>query len=187
MTTFKFQQRNDTAANWTSANPTLLAGEMGYETDSGKFKFGDGTTAWTSLTYYTAVSTFKYGFYSLSVNQTAGLAGGNPVRFDTKQSGSLPAFSSYQITLTSGKNYRFSLNLDCSLSAYFLLRNVTDNTVTNSIYARSSTASSDFPGQWITGILGANKVFQIEIYAPSSLTYIANAETSLIIEEYAGV
>jgi hypothetical protein len=43
--------RRDTAANWTSNNPTLAAGEIGVETDTGKFKIGDGSTAWTSLAY----------------------------------------------------------------------------------------------------------------------------------------
>ena len=28
--------RRDTAANWTSANPTLAAGELGFETDTGR-------------------------------------------------------------------------------------------------------------------------------------------------------
>lgn len=47
----KIQLRRDTAANWTSANPTLSAGELGYESDTDKVKVGDGITAWTSLTY----------------------------------------------------------------------------------------------------------------------------------------
>jgi hypothetical protein len=47
----KIQVRNDTAANWTSANPTLLVGEVGYETDTKKKKMGDGVTAWNSLEY----------------------------------------------------------------------------------------------------------------------------------------
>jgi len=47
----KIQIRRDTAANWTSANPTLSSGELGYETDTDKVKVGDGTTAWTSLAY----------------------------------------------------------------------------------------------------------------------------------------
>ncbi len=47
----KIQIRRDTAANWTSTNPTLSQGEQGYEIDTGKFKIGDGTTAWTSLSY----------------------------------------------------------------------------------------------------------------------------------------
>lgn len=45
------QLRRDTAANWTSANPTLASGEFGYETDTGNFKIGDGSNAWTSLSY----------------------------------------------------------------------------------------------------------------------------------------
>jgi hypothetical protein len=47
----KIQIRRDTAANWTSANPTLAQGELGYETDTDKLKVGDGSTAWTSLGY----------------------------------------------------------------------------------------------------------------------------------------
>lgn len=49
--TARMQQRRDTAANWTSTNPTLAAGEMGIETDTSKFKVGNGSTAWTSLAY----------------------------------------------------------------------------------------------------------------------------------------
>jgi hypothetical protein len=39
-----------TDAEWTSANPTLLEGEIGYSTDGNYFKVGDGTTTWSSLT-----------------------------------------------------------------------------------------------------------------------------------------
>jgi hypothetical protein len=45
------KQRRDTAANWTSANPTLLAGEIGIESDTGYWKVGDGSTVWNSLAY----------------------------------------------------------------------------------------------------------------------------------------
>ncbi len=47
----QFQFRRDVASAWTSANPILLAGEMGIETDTNKFKIGDGTTPWNSLPY----------------------------------------------------------------------------------------------------------------------------------------
>lgn len=43
--------RRDTAANWASTNPTLAAGEQGYESDTGLSKIGDGSTAWTALPY----------------------------------------------------------------------------------------------------------------------------------------
>ena len=45
------QIRRDTSANWISANSLLASGEMGLETDTGKFKFGDGVTLWNSLIY----------------------------------------------------------------------------------------------------------------------------------------
>jgi len=47
----QIQLRRDTAANWTSADPTLAAGEFAIETDTDKYKIGDGSTAWTSLSY----------------------------------------------------------------------------------------------------------------------------------------
>jgi hypothetical protein len=47
----QIQARRGTAAQWTSANPTLAAGEWGYETDTGKVKIGNGSTAWSSLSY----------------------------------------------------------------------------------------------------------------------------------------
>ncbi len=43
--------RNDTAANWSSKNPVLGKGEIGIESDTRKFKFGDGVTAWNTLIY----------------------------------------------------------------------------------------------------------------------------------------
>jgi hypothetical protein len=49
--TSRLQNRRDTAANWTTNNPTLAAGEIGYETDTGKFKIGTGSANWTSLGY----------------------------------------------------------------------------------------------------------------------------------------
>ena len=49
----QIQLRNDTAANWTTENPTLAAGELGIEIDTSLMKIGDGTTAWASLAYFT--------------------------------------------------------------------------------------------------------------------------------------
>lgn len=48
------QQRRGTAAQWTSANPILSAGEIGFEVDTNKFKIGDGINRWDTLTYFTA-------------------------------------------------------------------------------------------------------------------------------------
>ena len=48
----RMQQRRGTAAQWTSANPVLNAGEMGWESDTNKFKMGDGTNHWADLDYF---------------------------------------------------------------------------------------------------------------------------------------
>jgi len=47
----QIQFRRDTAANWTSANPVLADGELGLETNTAKYKIGNGSTAWNSLSY----------------------------------------------------------------------------------------------------------------------------------------
>lgn len=62
--------RRDTAANWTSTNPTLDEGEPGFETDTGKLKFGDGTTAWNSLPYFAGTLDVTDGSTTVSPTTT---------------------------------------------------------------------------------------------------------------------
>jgi len=52
----RIQLRRDTAANWTSTNPVLRAGEFGIETDTLKFKIGNGSSTWTQITNYANVT-----------------------------------------------------------------------------------------------------------------------------------
>ena len=52
----RIQQKADTSSNWTSSNPVLLRGELGFETDTLKFKIGNGTSNYNSLEYFPAVS-----------------------------------------------------------------------------------------------------------------------------------
>ena len=47
----QIQVRRSTAATWTSTNPTLASGEIGFETDANKFKIGNGSDTWNSLAY----------------------------------------------------------------------------------------------------------------------------------------
>lgn len=47
----RIQLRRGTSAQWTDVNPTLYPGELGFETDTGQIKIGDGVTDWTSLAY----------------------------------------------------------------------------------------------------------------------------------------
>ena len=45
------QNKRGTAAALTATNPVLAFGELAFESDTGKSKIGDGTTAWVSLPY----------------------------------------------------------------------------------------------------------------------------------------
>ena len=53
---YRIKLRRSTAAQWTATNPILFAGEAGFETDTGKFKIGDGTSVWSALYYFTTAS-----------------------------------------------------------------------------------------------------------------------------------
>jgi hypothetical protein len=66
----QIQIRRGTASEWTSTNPTLASGEQGFETDTGKFKIGNGSTAWTSLAYAAGTGTVT------SITAGTGLSGG---------------------------------------------------------------------------------------------------------------
>ena len=68
----QIQIRRGTAAQWTSANPTLASGEWGFETDTNKAKIGNGSTAWNSLAYIITGATGTV----TSVTAGTGLSGG---------------------------------------------------------------------------------------------------------------
>jgi hypothetical protein len=51
----QIQMRRGTLSQWATANPTLADGEWGLETDTNKFKIGNGTDAWNSITTYSSL------------------------------------------------------------------------------------------------------------------------------------
>lgn len=65
----QIQVRRGTAASWTSTNPTLAAGEIGFESDTGKIKVGTGSATWNSLTYIGAANAIQY-VYTATAGQT---------------------------------------------------------------------------------------------------------------------
>lgn len=70
------QQRRDTFANWTLINPVLMEGEAGHETNTGRWKLGDGITPYVDLPYKQAVDSVagKTGAVSLVVADVTGAA-----------------------------------------------------------------------------------------------------------------
>ncbi len=78
------QQRRGTASQWISSNdgdgPILNAGEIGWESDTNKFKIGDGSSYWADLTYFvdaTDVIASSLGAYlqDSDVGAISGVAG----------------------------------------------------------------------------------------------------------------
>ena len=74
MQTTRIRFREDTAQNWKIANPILASSEPGRETDTGKFKLGDGKTAWNDLPYATSEGNVTVDntevLNTLTINQT---------------------------------------------------------------------------------------------------------------------
>jgi hypothetical protein len=56
----RMQQRRGTASQWVSSNagagPILNAGEIGWESDTNKFKIGDGVNNWANLDYFADIN-----------------------------------------------------------------------------------------------------------------------------------
>lgn len=63
------KQKYDTSSNWTANNIVLLAGEIGIESDTNKFKIGNGTSTWNELDY---VGSGEVVLYSTTGQNTDG-------------------------------------------------------------------------------------------------------------------
>jgi hypothetical protein len=68
--TTRMLQRRGNASQWTSSNPVLGNGEIGFESDTNKFKIGNGVTAWTSLNYFSTLSSIFSTANTFSNTQT---------------------------------------------------------------------------------------------------------------------
>ena len=67
--TTTIQLKRGISTDWTTNNPVLAAGEVGIETDTNKIKIGNGSTAWTSLEYFSGNSGSGTSNYNELTNQ----------------------------------------------------------------------------------------------------------------------
>lgn len=138
-----FKLRRDTAANWTSTNPVLASGEPGLETDTRKIKYGDGTTAWTSLSYSASgaeVSGTLADGYVVRLDGTSGnLQSSGLVITDSNVFAKPAAETQYKkaVTGVNGSTYR-DYTFDLSLSNYFSAEITTGVGSTPTVVATSS-------------------------------------------------
>jgi hypothetical protein len=147
----KVQVRRDTAANWTTANATLASGEIGFETDTLKFKIGNGSTAWTSLKYSTDVSLLNGTITSATF---AGLisdeTGSGNVVFSTS-----PALTTPNIGAATGTSLNVSgqlISTQTTGTAPFTVSSTTQ-------VANLNVATSGSVNATVTGTNSANLVY----------------------------
>jgi predicted nucleic acid-binding Zn-ribbon protein len=74
--TTRMQQRRGTSTQWTNANPVLAAGEIGFETNTNRFKIGDGVKTWDLLEYFLNVDALDLDTEGFVRDDKVGAAGG---------------------------------------------------------------------------------------------------------------
>ena len=94
----RFQIRRGTAAEWVASNPTLAAGEWGFEKDTGRFKIGRGTIAWTALEYAGLTPNTNDTFTNKTINLSDNTLSGTVAQFNTALS------DDNFVTLTGSEN-----------------------------------------------------------------------------------
>lgn len=99
----RIQNRRGTASEWTAANPTLAAGEIGFETDTGKFKIGNGSTAWSDLGYSSTQSSFALG--DLTDVNAGDKTDGSVLYYDSSSSSFKADDVNTKLTLADGGNF----------------------------------------------------------------------------------
>jgi uncharacterized RmlC-like cupin family protein len=123
------QQRRGTASQWTSANPVLNAGEMGWESDTNKFKIGDGTNHWADLDYFA------------DINSTVNPAFGSSITFEGATADSYETV--LQVTDPSADRTITLPNVSGTVITTGNLSDITDIGVfTSTIVMEGSTADS---------------------------------------------
>lgn len=98
----RIQLRRDTAAAWAAANPVLLAGEAGFETDTRLLKIGNGTLAWNSLDYVVGGID---SLVELSDVNAANRVDGSVLVYDGQTAKFVADSINTRLTLTDGGNF----------------------------------------------------------------------------------
>jgi hypothetical protein len=143
----QIQVRRGTASQWTSTNPTLAAGEFGFETDTNKLKCGNGSTAWNSLTYINNDGDIT------GVTAGTGISGGGTsgtvtVSIDTSITADLT--TAQTLTNKTFTDAKINLGFDAETASYtaVLANNsqvVTMNNASANIFSIPTNASVAFP------------------------------------------
>ena len=143
--TVRMQLRRDTATNWSLNNPVLLSGEIGIETDTLKFKIGNGSR-WNNTTSY-----------ALKVGQPGGVATLGPTgKLVTEQ---LPDSFSVSDTVASTIASLTTTSIAEGTNKYFTNQRAVDavaSSITTAINAALVTAASQAQTKADGAVVSAN-------------------------------
>lgn len=143
----QIQTRRGTAASWTSTNPTLASGEFGFETDTGRFKIGNGSTAWNSLAYNAGAGTTTYIYVATNGQTTFSGADSNGLTL-AYTAGSEQVYLN-GVLLVRGTNYTASngtsvvLTSGATVNDILTVLSVTAYSVATAIPSTTFTAKGD--------------------------------------------
>jgi len=197
--------RRDTSSNWTSGNAVLAAGEVGYETNTGKFKIGNGSTAWTSLAYSVTTNLAASVLNDLGDVTITSAADGDFLRWNgtawindavnlsTDTIGSfvqsLVAGTGVTLSNNSGENATPTVAVDTSV-IQARVANITDteigyldgvsSAIQTQLNAKAPTASPTFTGTVTVPTPVSNTDASTKVYVDSTAsTTASNAATAL--------
>jgi hypothetical protein len=174
------QVKRGSASSWTSANTVLAAGEIGFETDTKKFKVGDGSTAWTSLGYAGADGDIT------GVSAGTGLSGGGnsgsvTLSIDTATTADLSTAQTLTNKTLTAPKVNLTFNAQVGTTYTFVLSDngqmVTANNASAQTYTIPPNADVAFPdGAQINVIqIGAG---QVTFAQGSGVTIVSTGATA---------
>jgi len=160
--------RRDTSANWTTVNPVLLPGEIGVETDTYKFKIGNGSR-WNQQSFYA----FKVG--AANGVATLGATGKVPIS-------QLPDYQSVNTEVQAVVDAKFSTQSTSNLSEGSNLYFTNARALAANTLAISSSAATEAAAR--NSAIATAKAEAIAAAGTSSTSAIATARAGILTEAY---
>lgn len=160
--------RRDTAANWTTVNPVLLPGEIGVETDTYKFKIGNGSR-WNQQSFYA----FKVG----AANGVAQLGATGKIPISQ-----LPDYQSVNTEVQALVDAKFSTQSTSNLSEGSNLYFTNARALAANASAISNSATAEAAAR--NSAIATAKAEAIAVAGTSSASAIATARAGILTEAY---
>ena len=170
------QLKRGDAADWAAADPTLAAGEFGFEADTGKFKVGNGSTAWSALGYFAPLAVFSPALaFTLDNPNDFGTSTGDFFGHSVATSGNYAIVGSFNAATASGNWAGVAYIFDVTTGAllHTLDNPNPDGTSQSDEFGKSVAISDNYA---IVGATGEN-----DAGTNSGKAYIFNNSTGALV------